>query len=64
LGGDIIRDLHDNPSLRRRDIAHVLREMIGDDGGPLIHGGDSGKAQRSFDSTCRKLHRFLQFENV
>jgi hypothetical protein len=27
------------------------------DGGPLIHGWE--EAQRSFDSTCRKLHRFL-----
>jgi hypothetical protein len=59
LGGEIIRDLHDTPSLRRKDMAHVLRDVTGDDGGPLIHGGDSEEDQRSFDSTCRKLHRFL-----
>jgi len=59
LGGEIIRDLNDTPSLRRKDMALVLRNVIDDDGGPLIHGGDSEEAQRSFDSTCRKLHRFL-----
>ena len=32
--------------------------VIHDDGGPLIHNG-SEEEQRSFDSTCRKLHRFL-----
>jgi hypothetical protein len=28
------------------------------DGGPLVHNG-SEEQQRSFDATCRKLHRFL-----
>jgi hypothetical protein len=32
--------------------------VISDDGGPLIHHG-SEEEQSSFDSTCRKLHRFL-----
>jgi len=58
LGGEIIRELHDNPSLRRLSIDRVLREQIHEDGGPLIHNGWE-EEQRSFDSTCRKLHRFL-----
>jgi hypothetical protein len=37
----------------------VLIEVIGDDGGPLIHPPMSESEQRSFDSTCRNLHRFL-----
>ena len=58
LGGEIIRDLHYNPSLRKRPTNQLLRSAIHEDGGPLIHNG-SEEEQRSFDSTCRKLHRFL-----
>jgi hypothetical protein len=58
LGGDIIRDLHYSPSLRKVDGDRLLREAIHADGGPLVHNG-SEETQRSFDSTCRKLHRFL-----
>lgn len=59
LGGEIIRDLNDNPSLRKKTIEQVLFDVIDDDGGPLIYGVTSEQQQRSFDSTCRKLHRFL-----
>jgi hypothetical protein len=59
LGGEIIRDLNYTPSLRKKNIQQVLSDVIDDDGGPLIHGGSSEEQQRSFDSTCRKLHRFL-----
>jgi hypothetical protein len=58
LGGEIIRDLHYDPSLRKRAADWLLRSVISQDGGPLIHNG-SDEEQRSFDSTCRKLHRFL-----
>jgi hypothetical protein len=58
LGGEIIRDLHYDPSLRKRATERLLRSVIHEDGGPLIHNG-SEEEQRSFDSTCRKLHRFL-----
>ena len=57
LGGEFIRDLHNDPPLRKRPVESVLRRMI-EYGGPLIyHGGED--QQRSFDSTCRKLRRFL-----
>jgi hypothetical protein len=36
----------------------LLRSVIREDGGPLIHNGSEDE-QRSFDSTCRKLNRFL-----
>ena len=58
LGGEIIRDLNEDPSLRKVAADRILSDVIHDDGGPLIHNG-SEEAQRSFDSTCRKLHRFL-----
>lgn len=58
LGGEIIRDLHYDPSLRKRASEQLLHSVIHEDGGPLLHNG-SEEEQRSFDSTCRKLHRFL-----
>jgi hypothetical protein len=58
LGGEIIRDLHEDPSLRRLAAQRLLTQVLHEDGGPLIHNG-SEEEQRSFDSTCRRLHRFL-----
>jgi hypothetical protein len=59
LGGEIIRDLNENPPLRRKNIKQILFDLIDDDGGPLIYGVTSEQQQRSFDATCRKLLRFL-----
>ncbi|MFH1008875.1 MAG: hypothetical protein V1800_15475, partial [Candidatus Latescibacterota bacterium] len=39
-----------------------LKEAIGSDGGPYCRHIDSEAALTSFDSTCRKLHRFLESE--
>ena len=58
LGGEIIRDLHYDPSLRKRAADRLLRKAVHQDGGPLVHNG-SVEEQRSFDATCRKFHRFL-----
>lgn len=58
LGGEIIRDLNYNLSLRKKTAEQLLRHAVYDDGGPLIHNG-SEEDQRSLDATCRKLHRFL-----
>ena len=55
LGGEIIRDLHNDPTLRKLS---ALPNAIHEGGGPLIYNGSEDQ-QRSFDSTCRKLHRFL-----
>jgi hypothetical protein len=59
LGGEIIRDLNEDPSQRKIPVERILSDAIDDEGGPLVHGGDSEEAQRSLDSTCRKLRRFL-----
>jgi hypothetical protein len=59
LGGEIIRDLNETPSLREKTIEQILFEVIDDEGGPLIYGVSSEQQQRSFDSTCRKFQRFL-----
>jgi hypothetical protein len=58
LGREIIRDLNYDPSLRRVAAQQLIRNVVGADGGPLIYNG-SEEEQRSLDSTCRKLHRFL-----
>jgi len=57
LGGEIIRDLNYDPSLRRLPTDRLLSKVIHEDGGPLLYNG-SEEEQRSFDATCRKLHRF------
>ena len=60
LGGEIIRDLNENPSLRRKSIEQILDNRLDDEGGPLVYAMESEKPlQRSFDSTCRKLYRLL-----
>ncbi len=59
LGGEIIRDINETPKLRKRPAAQLLRAAIENDEGPLIHGGFSEQEQRAFDSTCKKLNRFM-----
>jgi hypothetical protein len=57
LGGEFIRDLHSDSSLRKKPVDRVLSQMI-EYGGPLLyHGGE--EQQTSFDSTCRRFRRFL-----
>jgi hypothetical protein len=57
LGGEFIRDLHNDSSLRKKPVGQVLFKMI-EYGGPLLyHGGED--QQKSFDSTCRKFRKFL-----
>jgi hypothetical protein len=61
LGGEIIRDLHENPSLRKKNMELILNERIDDEGGPLVYTMEyEEQQQRSFDSTCKKLYRFLR----
>jgi hypothetical protein len=57
LGGEFIRDLHDDPPLRKRPVERHLFKIIAYGGPLLYHGGED--QQRSFDSTCRKFRRFL-----
>src|SRR5579871_1800474 len=61
LGGEIIRDLHYDPSLRKRTAERLLRDSVHESGGPSVHNA-SEEQQRSFDSTCRRLHRYLARE--
>jgi hypothetical protein len=58
LGGELIRELHQDPARRKAPASRLLNDRISADGGPLIHNG-SEEDQLAFDSTCRKLYRFL-----
>ena len=59
LGGEIIRDVstynqyHIPPG-------QTLRDSVYSEGGPYCQHLDSESDQRSFDSTCRKLYKFLE----
>ena len=57
LGGELIRDLNDQPSLRKRPIETLIRDTVAT-GCFLLHGHPD--EQQSLDSTCRKFHRFLR----
>jgi hypothetical protein len=61
LGGHMIRVWHEKPHLRKLGILRVLLEAIDDDGGPIVYPPLTDADQRSFDSTCRLLHRFTSF---
>jgi hypothetical protein len=57
LGGEFIRDLHSDSSLRKKPVEQILHQRI-EYGGPLLYHGSEDQ-QTSFDSTCRKYRRFL-----
>ena len=59
LGGEIIRDINETPKLRKRPADALIRKSIIGGQGPSIYHCTSDAEQRSIDSTCRKLHRFL-----
>jgi hypothetical protein len=60
LGGEIISRLQENPRLRKQPMADVVLAALADEGGPLLSHFVTEEEQRSFDSTCRKLLRFLK----
>jgi hypothetical protein len=62
LGGEMIRDLHETPALRKVPMETLVFNMI-QDGGPILYHNDSEEQQRSFESTCNKFRRFLREGN-
>ncbi len=59
LGGDIIRRCQEDRKLRRQPIAHVVLQLIDDEGGPLLWPSLTAEEQVAFDAICRKLYKFL-----
>lgn len=60
LGGEIIGEISNTPTLRKRPIEALLFSVLDEDGGPLLSHRESEQAQRAFDSTCRKFFHFLR----
>ena len=66
LGGEMIRDLHETPALRKVPVESLVFNVI-QDGGPILYHNDSEEQQRSFESTSAssadsKFRRFLEKE--
>ena len=59
ISGEMIRDLHQTPSLRNVPIETLVFQVI-QDGGPILYHNDSEEQQRSFESSCSKFRRFLE----
>ena len=62
LGDEIVRAVSMNDEY---DIppAENLRRSVDEEGGPYCHHLDSESEARSFDATCRKLHKFFEEDN-
>ena len=58
LGGEIIRDLQETSKLRKKPVSEIIGALLENDG-PRLYHCDSEEQQRSFESTCRKLRRYL-----
>ena len=60
LGGELVREININPELRNSDVIELLMENIGLDGGPYCRHLETEAELDSFDTTCRKLFKFLK----
>ena len=59
VGGELIRRRHEDPDLKRLPMGKLVRQLVAEDGGPLISSRISEAEQNAIDATCRKLYRFL-----
>lgn len=59
LGGEIITDINCDESLRKQPAKNLVTNAIDEEGGPLLRNPLDPEDQKPFDSTCRKLYKFL-----
>jgi hypothetical protein len=59
LGGEIISDINWNESSRKQSAKVLVINAIDEEGGPLLRNPLDPDDQKPFDSTCRKLYKFL-----
>ncbi len=59
LGGEIISHIQATPELKELTGAELVLRFVDEEGGPYSKHLSTREEQKSFDSTCRKLHRFL-----
>ena len=48
LGGEMIRDVHETPALRKVPVETLVHNLI-QDGGPILYHNDSEEQQRSLN---------------
>ena len=59
LGGEIITDINWDEPLRRQSAKFLVSNAVDAEGGPLLRNPLDPDDQIHFDSTCRKLYKFL-----
>ena len=59
LGGEIITDINWDESLRKQTAKALVINAINEEGGPLLRNPLDPEDQKAFDSTCKKLYKFL-----
>lgn len=59
LGGELIRSINMNPADRNKAPMKLLLENIDADGGPLCRHLNTDEEMSSYDTTCRRLFKFL-----
>lgn len=59
IGGEIIRQRWEDPPWAGLPVSQILDVLIEEDGGPLIWPRITETDQKSLDTTCSKLYRFL-----
>ena len=59
LGGEIITDINWDESLRKLSAKDLVINAIDEEGGPLLRNPLDPEDQKPFDSTCKKLYKFL-----
>ncbi len=62
IGGETIRQLHDDSALRTKRASQLLLHAIAGGEAPLVHDL-TGAEQTALDTTARKLLRFLSAAN-
>lgn len=60
LGGEIIGDVNICTDDRQKTAFELLDSAMDDEGGPLSRHLSTESEVKSFDATCRKLHKFLE----
>ena len=59
LGGEIITDINWDESLRKKSAKDLVINAIDEEGGPILRNPLHPEDQMPFDSTCKKLYKFL-----
>ncbi|MBK8870745.1 MAG: hypothetical protein IPN19_06770 [Elusimicrobia bacterium] len=64
LGGEVIDRVYEGGKLKSLSGEKLLLQFIGEDGGPLCHHNGNEAEHREYDTTCRKLFRYIVSEPV